>query len=70
MSREVSPSTGQVYGVQRVCASAGLARSTYYAHQQRNTQPQAPKQRRGPKPQVSDERLWDRELPTSTEPAG
>lgn len=59
MSREVSPSTGQVYGVQRVCTSAGLARSSYYAHQERTTQPQPPKRRRGPKPEISDERLLE-----------
>ena len=59
MSREVSPSTGQVYGVERVCTSAGLARSSYYAQQQRTTQPQRPRRRRGPKPEVSDERLLE-----------
>lgn len=59
VSREASPTTGQVYGVQRVCATAGLARSSYYAQQQRMARPQPLKQRRGPKPEVPDERLQE-----------
>jgi putative transposase len=33
MSVETSPTTGRVYGVERVCDAGDLARSTFYAHQ-------------------------------------
>lgn len=58
MSLEESPSTGKVYGVERVCRSAGLARSTYYARKERAAHPKE-LHRRGPKPLISDEALLD-----------
>ena len=48
MSRTVSPSTQQPYGVARVAAIWNLARSTFYAARQRRDQPRSP-QKRGPK---------------------
>jgi transposase InsO family protein len=48
MSRTVSPSNNQPYGVARVAAVWNLARSSFYAARQRAQHPRAP-QRRGPK---------------------
>ena len=59
MSREVSPATGRPYGVSRVCGAARVARSSWYAHQQRRAQPPPPRQRRGPKPQIAQDRLLE-----------
>ena len=58
MSREASASTGEVYGVKRVCRAAGLPRSSYYARKQRAERPR-PQGKRGPKPKVSDESLLE-----------
>ncbi len=55
MSRTVSPSTQQPYGVARVVAVWNVARSTFYAARQRRDQPRQP-QKRGPKVH-SDEEL-------------
>jgi transposase InsO family protein len=55
MSRTVSPSTNQPYGVARVTAIWNLARSSFYAARQRAQHPREP-QRRGPKV-LSDEEI-------------
>jgi hypothetical protein len=55
MSRAVSPSSDQPYGVARVAAVWNLARSSFYAARQRQQQPREPK-KRGPKVH-SDEEL-------------
>jgi transposase InsO family protein len=57
MSQTLSPSTQKPYGVARVTAVWGLARSTYYAARHRREHPQVP-QKRGPK-RLSDEELAD-----------
>lgn len=61
MSATVSISTGRSYGVARVCRVWELARSSYYAWQQRMrcTQPAQPlpAQKRGPKTAHSDAEL-------------
>ena len=44
--------TGRPYGVRRVCAAWGLARSTFYA-----APPESAPARRGPAPTVCDEEL-------------
>jgi putative transposase len=48
MSRTVSPSSNQPYGVARVTAVWNLARSSFYAARQRERHPREP-QKRGPK---------------------
>jgi transposase InsO family protein len=48
MSRTLSPSTNQPYGVARVTAIWDLARSSFYAARQREQHPREP-QKRGPK---------------------
>jgi transposase InsO family protein len=55
MSRTVSPSSNQPYGVARVTAVWGLARSSFYAARQREQHPREP-EKRGPKGR-SDEEL-------------
>ena len=55
MSRTVSPSSDQPYGVARVAAVWNLARSSFYAARQRQHQPRESK-KRGPKVH-SDEEL-------------
>jgi len=55
MSRTVSPSTHQSYGVARVTAVWNLARSSFYAARRRQQHPHEP-QKRGPKA-LSDEEL-------------
>jgi transposase InsO family protein len=55
MSRTVSPSSNQPYGVARVTAVWNLARSSFYAARQREQHPREP-QKRGPKVR-SDEEL-------------
>ncbi len=55
MSRTVSPSTNQPYGVARVTAVWNLARSSFDAARQREQHPREP-QKRGPKA-LSDEEL-------------
>lgn len=57
MSREVSPVTGKAYGVERVCTTLGIARSTVYARQHAASNPKPAPAKRGPKPRVSDEAL-------------
>jgi len=58
MSREMSPSTGKPYGVERACQAARIPRSSFYARRQRAKHP-GPVHRRGPKPTVSDEVLLE-----------
>ncbi len=55
MSRTLSPSSNQPYGVARVIAVWQLARSSYYAARQRQQHPR-PAAKRGPK-RMSDEEL-------------
>jgi transposase InsO family protein len=50
MSATISPSTGERYGLRRVCQVWGVPRSTVYARRQRRPEPA----RRGPNPVVSD----------------
>lgn len=57
MSADSSPSTGKPYGVQRVCAIAQHARSTFYAARARVASPSEPPKKRGPKPEWSDKAL-------------
>jgi len=54
MSAAASPGTGRVYGVERVCAIWGLARSSFYARRQARCGARLPARRRGPKPAISD----------------
>ena len=53
------PGTGLAYGLQRVCAAWGFARSSFYAMKSRQqaTAERPPAKRRGPKPSISDEAL-------------
>ena len=57
MSREASPATGQAYGVERVCRTLNLPRSTVYARQSAASVPKPAAAKRGPKPVVSDAAL-------------
>ena len=57
MSQTRSPSTQRRYGLARVCRVWEVARSTVYRAQARPTGPSTPPQKRGPKPQWSDEVL-------------
>src|SRR5689334_378236 len=53
MSATVSPSSGRRYGLQRVCRTWALPRSTFYARRERP----AGRPRRGPVPPVDDASL-------------
>jgi len=60
MSRTASPSTGKVYGAERVCSAWGVPRSSFY--HEISTMPRAGeeppfKKKRGPRPKISDEEL-------------
>ena len=60
MSRTVLPSTGKVYGVERVCSAWGVPRSSFY--HEHNSRPRADEEtlarpKRGPRPKISDEEL-------------
>lgn len=57
MSAAVSAGAGRAYGVERVCAAWGLARSSFYAARQATAGARLPAKRRGPKPTISDENL-------------
>ena len=59
MSAATSPGTGLAYGLQRVCAAWGFARTSFYAMKSRQqaTAERPPAKRRGPKPSISDEAL-------------
>ena len=55
MAAAPSPATGHVYGVRRVCAIWGVARSSFYdARRQEGRPPERPAGRRGPKPALGD----------------
>ena len=71
MSAATSPGTGLAYGLQRVCAAWGFARSSFYAMKSRQqaTAERPPAKRRGPKPSIS--RLcWWPSRPTWRHPPG
>ncbi len=59
MSAATSPGTGLAYGLQRVCAAWGFARSSFYAMKSRQQAgvERAAAKRRGPKPSISDQAL-------------
>ena len=57
MSAATSPGTGLAYGLRRVCAAWGMARSSFYAMTSGQHAEQPPAKRRGPKPAISDEAL-------------
>jgi transposase InsO family protein len=57
MSATVSAATKRPYGVERVCATWGVPRSTVYGVRARAVRPPTPARRRGPVPEVSDEAL-------------
>ena len=59
MSRTLSPSTHQLYGLARVAAAWGLPRSTYYARRDRRNHP-AELRKRGPKTPFTDAELTGR----------
>ena len=59
MSRTLSPSTHQLYGLARVAAAWGLPRSTYYARRDRRNHPGEPR-KRGPKTPFTDAELTGR----------
>ena len=52
-----SPGTGLAYGLRRVCAAWGMARSSFYAMTSGQHAEQPPAKRRGPKPAISDQPL-------------
>ena len=56
MSAATSPGTGLAYGLRRVCAAWGMARSSFYAMTSGQHAEQPPAKRRGPKP-ASDQAL-------------
>ena len=55
MSRQVSPATGQVYGLQRVTWVWGVSRATVYRH--RRPAPVVARKRPGPLGAMVDEAL-------------
>ena len=57
MSAATSPGTGLAYGLRRVCAAWGLARSSFYAMTSGQNAERPPAKRRGPKPAISDHAL-------------
>ena len=54
MSAATSPGTGLAYGLRRVCAAWGMARSSFYAMTSGQHAEQPPAKRRGPKPAISE----------------
>ena len=61
MSAAISSATGYPYGVERVCAAWGVPRSSFYASRHESTVTEgadlAPAKKRGPKTELTDERL-------------
>ena len=57
MSAATSPGTGLAYGLRRVCAAWGMARSSFYAMTSSQHAEPPPAKRRGPKPAISDQAL-------------
>ena len=65
MSAATSPGTGLAYGLRRVCAAWGMARSSFYAMTSGQHAEQPPAKRRGPKPKRSrTRRCWWRSKPS------
>jgi putative transposase len=63
MSERWSPATGRRYGVLRVCEAWDVPRSTFYARRKTllpSLTPVVARQRRGPRPQISDDELLAR----------
>ncbi len=61
MSETTSETTGRRYGIQRVCQAWERSRSALYARRTSEQKRQGGEEpaRRGPKPQVSDEKLLE-----------
>ncbi len=57
MSDSISPGTGRIYGVERVCRVWSFSRSTYYAQVGRQPTDMRQQSRRGPKPKIPDSDL-------------
>ena len=57
MSAATSPGTDLAYGLRRVCAAWGMARSSFYAMTSGQHAERPPAKRRGPKPAISDQAL-------------
>ena len=57
MSAATSRGTGLAYGLRRVCAAWGMARSSFYAMTSGHHVEQPPAKLRGPKPAISDQAL-------------
>ena len=73
MSAATSPGTGLAYGLRRVCAAWGMARSSFYAMTSGQHAEQPPAKRRGPKPAISDQALLvaiEADLEASPQPQG
>lgn len=51
MSQTISPGTGKPYGLKRVCEMWSIARSSFYSKRKK------PADKRGPKPQIQDDKL-------------
>ena len=51
MSQTISPSTGKLYGLKRVCELWAIARSSFYSKKKKSTD------KRGPKPQIQEDKL-------------
>jgi hypothetical protein len=62
MSVEKSPATGRAYGLRRVCAVLGVARSSLYAARERDRAEGTPREsrRRGPVPELDDATLLEK----------
>jgi putative transposase len=52
MSRTISPATGKMYGLKRVCDSWGISRAVFYRQRAQDS-----KRKRGPKPVIEEESL-------------
>ena len=57
LSAATSPGTGLAYGLRRVCAAWGMARSSFYAMTSGQHAEQPPARLAGPKPAISDQAL-------------
>lgn len=57
MAKAISPTTGQPYGVKRVCEIWDVARSSFYAAQAERQNAVPTPARRGPKPAITDAAL-------------
>ena len=59
MSASASPTSGVLYGVERICRIFETPRSTYYSHLRPVPISRPPPEKRGPKPKVSDDELLE-----------